>query len=681
MPRPMFSEFSSSNRTGWLAAVSRELEDESRLHRLVWHSAEGFDVQPIYFAEDLPAVEHMIFRPGEAPFVRGASTAAPTMLNAPVLSAEDPVAAASELEEMRCCGLRAAVVQLQPHLRNDGISDRDGVGLETIKDFRALLFGGTDPKFNLTIEAGESSISITLMAAELSAAVSVPFDPWTMLAFRGNLPWSDLGVAAIASAMLAAVEEDAVAAKVLGVHADLFHDAGATSAQELACALACGLEWIRLLSPDGCPVDAITRRMRFRFAVGVNFFMEVAKLRAARMLWSKVAHHCGAMAPTASAMDIHAVTSRRYATRLDPWVNIIRNTVEVTASSLGGAAAVTIAPHDALTTGPTPFSSRIARNIHTVLDEEAYVGRVTDPVAGSYYVETLTETLARQAWTLFQDIERAGGFVQALRSGMIGETLRASSTAESGRVSSRRIKIIGTNQYPHMSESSIQPLSGATMEASNDTPSGAQIPSILAAKDTHPSVLADAILTALREGARVKDVSTTLQSAFPPRLEEKTFIPLKRARVAEGFERLRQAVENHSPRPVVFLAGFGPGFWRRARATFSSGFFGIAGFEILDGSDHDTPEEAAQAAVTSGASIVVICSDDDSYSIGAPLVARTVKEHAEGALVIIAGKAGIGADNLLKRGVDFFIHMESDAGSVLEEIVARLGIRIPVEGR
>lgn len=405
--------------------------------------------------------------------------------------------------------------------------------------------------------------------------------------------------------------------RALVVDALPYHEAGGSPAQELGCALATGLAYLRTLTDAGVGVAAACDQLEFRYAATADQFLTIAKLRAARRLWSRVTEACGA--PGAGAQRQHAVTSPVMMTRRDPWVNMLRTTVACLAAGTGGADAVTVLPFDAALGLPDAFARRIARNTSLILVQESQLGRVVDPAGGSWYVESLTEDLARAAWSWFQEIERAGGQAAALESGLVKERLAASWQRRRRDLDRRAEPITGVSEFPLLSE---EPLRREPAPA----PAGGGLP---------------------------------------------------RVRRDEAYEALRARSDAHQAatgaRPRVFLAALGPPAAHTARATFAANLFQAGGVEPVQ--EPVTVDAATVAAAfgASGAGVACLCSDDQRYAEEAAEVAAALK--AAGARwVALAGRPGAREAELREAGVDAFVALGVDAVAVLTEVLDRMEV-------
>jgi methylmalonyl-CoA mutase len=401
----------------------------------------------------------------------------------------------------------------------------------------------------------------------------------------------------------------------------------------LAVALAMAVEYIRRMDIAKVPVGTAAPRMAFSFAVGSQFFPELAKFRAFRLLWSRVLSAFGDVGLAANAA-VHARTALFNKTVLDPYVNMLRTTTEALAAVLGGVDSVQVGAFDEVVRTPDEFSQRIARNIALMLSEEFNFNEVADAAGGSWLVEKLTDDLARKAWGIFQDIEKQGGFLAALSAGAVQKLVGAAAADKRKQLDTRRLSVLGTNLFPNLKEKPLAPSSVAAAPA---------------APAAGPSVV--------------------------------TVAPVKAWRAAEGYEELRAIADRYAKangkRPQVFLAKIGPVKQHKPRADFSAGFFAVAGFEAVGKEAFDTAEAAAKAAAASGASIAVLCSTDDTYPVLVPAFAGALKAAKPGMVAILAGLPAEQAtvDSFKQAGIDDFIHVRANVREMLAQLLAKIGAK------
>lgn len=442
-------------------------------------------------------------------------------------------------------------------------------------------------------------------------------------AARGSLGADPLGQAARTGAepdLTAAVhwagvcDREYPGLRAMGVDALPYHGAGGSAAEELGLSLATGVAYLRALTGAGMSVEAACAQLEFRYAATADQFLTIAKLRAARRLWARVAEACGAAG--AGAQRQHAVTSPVMMTRRDPWVNMLRTTLAALAAGVGGADAVTVLPFDHALGLPDAFARRIARNTSTILMEESHLARVIDPAGGSWYVERLTDELAAAAWSFFQETERAGGLATALRSGLVAERLAATWAARSKDLARRKEPVTGVSEFPQLME---RPVEREPVPAGPGAPEGG----------------------------------------------------LPKVRRDEAFEALRARSDAHlaatGARPKVFIAALGPASAHTARASFASNLFLAGGIEAVHDPVSVDASTAAGAFAASGATVACLCSSDPLYAEHAEGVASALRSAGAGQ-VFLAGRPG---DH---PGVDSFVFAGCDAIAVLSSVLDRMGV-------
>jgi methylmalonyl-CoA mutase len=408
--------------------------------------------------------------------------------------------------------------------------------------------------------------------------------------------------------------------KTVNINVSHFNNAGTDIVTELAFGMAMGSEYLHQLTERGLTAAEAAAKIRFSFGIGSNYFFEIAKLRAARLLWSVVQKGYGDS--EIHAMDIHCVTSRWNMTAYDPYVNMLRTQTEAMAAVLGGTGSLTVGSFDAAYKKPDEFSERIARNQQLILKEESHFDKVADPAAGSYYIENLTAQLADSSWKLFLEVEEQGGFLQALKSGFIQKKTAAAAETRKKDLATRKTVLLGTNQYPKNGEK------------------------------LSPNAEAESLFSKSSE------------------IQDRLVEPVILSRGSEEYEKLRLAVEKSGKKPVVFLLTIGNPAMRRARSQFSEGFFGCAGYTVIDNNGFETAEAGTDAALQSKADIVVICSSDEEYATVAPVIYERLKGKA---IPVIAGNPPCGED-LRKLGVEYFIHIRSNVPEMLKQFNSLLGI-------
>jgi methylmalonyl-CoA mutase len=449
------------------------------------------------------------------------------------------------------------------------------------------------------------------------------FDPLAQLAVTGEKADEGISILARLIQLTAAYPEF----RVLTINSTHLYDAGSSEIQELAFALNTAVEYIDQLTEKGVSTVEAVKNLSFSLAVGTNYFFEIAKLRALRVLFHQVTSLYG-LESHPGDLKIHSVSAIWSKTIYDPYVNMLRNTTEAMAAIIGGCDSISIRPFDDIFQAPNAFSRRIARNISTMLKEESYFDKVVDPAAGSYYLETITDKLIENSWNLFLETEKAGGLSQALESGFITQKIEAVKKDKISRVANRRDILVGVNQYPNQTE--------------------------------------------MLDPDKIRLQQTTANG--------KT---LKIERAAEAFEKLRLRTDKYvkqvgvEKRPTVFLSLIGDNaVMRKARASFSAGFLGCAGFKLEESSPSASLDEALAKAEAAKASIVVICGADEDYTSGdAATFASKLKATRKDTIVILAGYPAEHMDTLKAAGVDEFIHLKADLLGTLSRLQDKIGIR------
>lgn len=600
----LLADFPPVSTEEWMAKITADLKGADFDKKLVWKTNEGFNVRPFYRANDIEGLKTTDLLPGEFPYVRGTKTDNNWLIRQDV-KVDDPAEANKKALDLLTKGVTSLGFKL---------SKKD-LGADYIA---ALLQGiPATVELNFHICVSRAAELVELLAAYFKAQGfdlamlqgSVNFDPMNRMLLKGK-DLEEPFITERATALLRAAEA-LPGYRVIGVNAVSLQDAGAHITQELGYALAWGTQYIEMMDQAGIDPAEAARRVKFNFGVGSNYFMEMAKFRAARMLWALIVDKYLESRPedvrrAASKMHIHAETTTFNLTIFDANVNMLRTQTEAMSAVLAGVDSLTVLPYDTAYKPADDFSERIARNQQLLLKEESHFDKVVDPAAGSYYIETLTEAIAKQAWAIFLDVEDKGGFFAAIKQGLVQQAITATAEARLKAISSRKEILVGTNQYPNFTETAADKV---TLE---------------------PHVC--------KCGCSA---------------EHGQIATLPHVRGAEQFEALRFATERSGKRPKVFMLTIGNLAMRLARAQFSSNFFACAGYEIIDNLGFDTVAEGVQAAEKAGADVLVLCSSDDEYATFAPEAYRLAK----GKFLFVVAGAPACMDDLKAQGIEHFIHV------------------------
>lgn len=629
----LLTDFPPVSTEKWMEVITKDLKGADFNKRLVWKTNEGFDVKPFYRADDIEGLNTTNVKPGAFPYVRSTKAGNEWLVrqNIEVKNAGEANAKALDL-------LNKGVTSLGFKLSK---ADLNAEYIATL--LKNIVPTAVELNFTICIsKAAELLIILTdyfkandYYADPTKLIGSVNFDPINRMLLKGKNLTKEIIVEKAKATIAAAAGLPFY--KVIGVNAVTLSNAGAYCAQELGYALAWGNEYLSDMIEAGVEPSIAAKKIKFNFGVGSNYFMEIAKFRAARMLWALIVEayqpkclreECDNNKPDglcrcAAKMRIHAETTEFNMTVFDANVNMLRTQTEAMSASIAGVDSLTVLPYDIAYKTPDDFSERIARNQQLLLKEESHFDKVTDPAAGSYYIETLTKEIAAQAWKLFLEVEDKGGFFEAVKSGSVQQAIKATAANRLKAVSSRREVLLGTNQFPNFTEKAAQKL--------------------------------DLEVAAIGSCGCAENGIETLPSV----------------RGSQEFEDLRFATEHAAKTPKAFMLTIGSLAMRLARAQFSCNFFACAGYEVVDNLGFETVEEGVKAAMDAKADIVVLCSSDDEYTEFAPAAFQLLKDKA---ILVVAG-APAAMDDLKAQGIENFIHVKSNVLDTLKAFNVKLGIQ------
>lgn len=610
--QPLFSEFPPISTQEWMDKITADLKGADFEKKMVWKTSEGFNVRPFYRAEDLENLQYLNTLPGEFPYVRGTKTDNKWFIRQDMCGSNAAEANAKALDVLTK-GVTSLGFKL--HGEEEANANHLSTLLKNIAADVEVNFETTHGNKKLVEALVEVSKKVNL------AQGSVNFDPIGKFTITGKTCTTVERMFEYAGEVVKAGKA-LPKFKTLAVNGKYFNNAGATIVQELAFSLAIGADYLTQLTEGGLSVDEVAGAMKFNFGVGGNYFMEIAKLRAARMLWAMIVDQYNPANKDVCKMNIHCETSQFNKTIFDPNVNMLRTQTEAMSATLGGCDSLTVMPFDKIFRKSDAISERIARNQQLLLKEESHFDKIVDPSAGSYYIENLTDNIAREAWTLFLDIQGKGGYVAALQAGYIQQLVKKSADDRKKAVASRRENLLGTNQYPNFNEQMQAQIDAKCMEHKKIDTTGAIV---------EPIVL---------------------------------------FRGSEEFEALRLSTEKAAKRPKVFMLTYGNLAMRLARSQFSCNFFGCAGYELIDNMGFATVEEGVAAAKAAKADIVVLCSSDDEYAEAAPAAFAALGNAAQ---FVVAGAPAC-MDDLKAKGIEHFINVRSNVLETLKSFNKMLNI-------
>ena len=609
----LFNEFQPVTSQDWKNKIIEDLKGADYDKKMIWKTPEGFDVNPFYRKEDLPAgCENNI--PGKYPFTRG-NSADNNWLVRQDLNIADANEANAKAKKIIAQGVEAVAFRVK--------------GKWVTPEYIPTLLNGIDAEkieLNFNVCPGKAVEFTTLLVEYYrqcgfnleNIRGSINYDPIEKELFAGKVQENCTEV------MKALIEATSATPKIrcIAVNSNKLNNAGAYIAQELGYALAWGNEYLCTATEAGIPVDAIAKNIKFNMGISSNFFMEIAKFRAARMLWAKIVEQYQPQCKCSCKMIIHAETSQFNLTLFDSYVNMLRTQTEAMSAAIAGVESITVTPYDTVYEEPTDFAMRIAKNQQLILKHESHLDKVADPAGGSYYIESLTASIANEAWKQFLAIENGGGLHKAVKEGKVQADIEKTAENRRTALAKRKEILLGTNQYPNFSE--------------------------------------------LSEGKRPKSAVCGCGCHS----EEKQALTIATKRLAEEFEQLRLQTEESGRRPKAFMLTIGNLAMRQARAQFSCNFLATAGYEVIDNLGFKSVDEGVKAALEANADIVVICSSDDEYAEYAIPAYEAISDKA---IFIVAGAPAC-MPELQQAGIENFIHVRVNVLDTLRELNKKLGI-------
>lgn len=671
-------DFPETTYEQWREQVEKDLKGVPFEKKLISKTYEGIDLQPIYNKEDVKDLPFIDSKPGSPDFARGTSTSGylKKLWNIqqyiPFSNPEDfNSALKSDLSRGQNC------IYIKPDIENNF----EGVKFDNIDDLNKIFNDIDINAFPVFIDCGVCGFT---KAALLAAYMKTK----NQSGLKGALNIDPIGYAVSSGTMFmnseTAIEylakvtkwaiENSPELRTIGVNTTHYNNAGANAVQELAFAMATGVEYMNQLTDKDLKPEEIASGIRFSFGVGSFYFMEVSKFRAARILWSRICKAYGVEGEPAK-MLINAETSYYNQTKLDPYVNLLRVTTEAFSALIGGVDSLRTSPFDEAIRQSDEFSRRIARNTQIILNEETHISSLIDPAGGSYFVEHLTSELAQASYKLFQEIQSQGGMLESLKKGFPQSEVEKISSAREKDLSKRKSILVGTNAYANIKEEKLE--TNQTDKESLQKNRDEVISQIRAnrkedkVKDKIFKLLKDksieTAIEAMSEGAFREELELALDSG-----KEGIFVikPLKIKRGAEIFEELRERTLEHKTKTKdeasIFLAAMGPVKQHKARADFSRGFLETAGFNVIYAKGFESPAEAISEAEKHKAKAIVICSTDETYPELVPEISNSAK--GKNLYVILAGYPKEQVETYKSLGVNEFLYLGADVYLVNKKI-------------
>ncbi|NTW00630.1 MAG: methylmalonyl-CoA mutase [Oscillochloris sp.] len=706
----LFDDFPPASPEAWRRATEQALKGVPFEQKLVTRTYEGIKLQPIYTQADTAALPQIQSLPGLPPYLR--NTQALGYVIQPWQVAQElpyPTAAAvnQAAREDLPRGLtmlnvpldRATLLGLDPDQVPPEMVGQGGVSLANLTDLTTLFNGVPLAQTPLHVAVGASGLPLLALIIAAAARQGVDpaqlrgcigMDPLGLLATHGCLP-TNLERSYDTLAWLTAwAQAHAPRLRTISIELHPYHNGGANAVQDLAFGLATGAAYLRAMEMRGLDVNVVAPRIQFSFSIGAPFFIEIARLRAARLLWARVVEAFGGDIQ-AQKLVIHGRTSAWTKTRSDAYNNMLRATSEAFAGVMGGCDSLHVSSFDEAIGLPDSFSRRIARNVQIVLQQECNFFRLVDPVGGAWAIERLTDEIAHNAWNLFQEIERRGGMAVALVMSFPQTQVAATRAERLNQIALRREVIIGANMYVNLKE---QPLIARTIDSValhaercatvREWSAQADAQILQAALEnlstcvaTTPEQTMAAAIRAAQAGATLGELSAVLYagSGAGPLVE-----PIPAHRGAEQFESLRAAAEQYAlrtgTRPAIFLATIGPLAQLKTRTDFVTSFCEAGGFEVIASPSLVGPQDALRAARDSGAGIVVICAADERYPDLVPALTNLFKAEQPETTLMLAGYPTEQVASYRAAGIEAFIHIRADCHATLAQLQRLKGVAV-----
>ncbi len=711
------AEFPKKSLDDWRAAASRELKARAP-DDLVWETPEGIPIKPLYTAADLEGLEHTESLPGFAPYLRGPwatmyagrpwtirqyagfSTAEESnaFYRANLAAGQKGLSVAFDLATHRGYD--------SDHPRVTGDVGKAGVAIDSVEDMK-ILFDGI-PLDEMSVSMTMSGAVLPVMAGYIVAAEeqgvsrdklsgTIQNDILKEFMVRNTYIYPPGPSMRIIADIIAYTAEDMPRFNSISISGYHMQEAGATAVQELAFTLADGLEYVRAALGKGLAVDAFAPRLSFFFAIGMNFFMEVAKLRAARLLWAECMSQFSPQDPRSLMLRTHCQTSGVSLTEKDAYNNVIRTTVEAMAATLGGTQSLHTNALDEAIALPTPFSARIARNTQLVLAEETGITKVVDPLAGSYYVESLTHSLASEARKLIDEVEAMGGMTKAVESGMPKTRIEESAALHQARIDRGEDVVVGVNRYRSETDAEIE-----ILEIDNTAVREAQIARLEKVRKSRDEAACRTALEALtaaagsgdgnllvlsveatRKRATVGEISDALEAEFTRHRAQIHSISGVYGSAYEGnagFAKICRRVdafaEREGRRPRMLVVKMGQDGHDRGAKVIATAFADI-GFDVDIGPLFQTPDEAARQAAENDVHIIGVSSQAAGHKTLVPALIDDLRAQGADDIVVVCGGVIPSQDYefLYEAGVAAVFgpgtHIPTAAGEILEILTKR----------
>lgn len=653
----LFADFPPVSREEWEEVIQKDLRGTDYKTKLKWQTGEGIEALPFYRRDDFDTLPSPI-----------SSKQNNWQICQPVV--EQDINSANKIARN---AIENGADALEFTLGIEGTggalgSDLHGPAIQDQESFSTLLDGINLADTSLNFDSSLASLAILSMlyneykdrgidSSKLNG--SILDDPYAFIITQGQMPKDEKALIEEKRQTVEFCTKNLPNVQCLGINARVYHNTGGTIVQELGYALATGSEYLATLSDTGLDTDTVASAIHFNFSIGSNYFLEIAKFRAARKLWRSVLD--AYKVDENHTAYLHGSSSSWNKTMYDPYVNMLRTTTEGMSAAIAGCNTITLHPFDKTFQQPNNFSRRISRNSQIILKEEAYFNKVADLAAGSYYIEKLTDKMANAAWDCFREIEQQGGMLKAIMGGYPQTAIEESRAKRDKAIACRGRVFVGINKYPN----------------TNDDTSDKDVHShpAVSLKKTDRNTTID--LTSLISSiAKALKKSASLGDLIPKIIDlgKHNIRPIRPYRGSQAFEALRKATENHETTPTVLTIPMGDKKIRKARSAFAINFFGGTGYVIEDPIGFESVDEAIKTVKNQKPEIIVLCSSDEEYKALVPEFCNQITRLDKKPIVILAGYPKEHIETFKEAGIDSFIHAKCNALETLKDFQIKLNI-------
>ncbi len=661
----------------WKEEATKALKGAS-FETLFTHTYENITIKPLYTKEDVGSLSHLQALPGFSPFVRGTeedgNVLKPWYISQQMNEDDLPTFNKNLKQELEHGQTMISLKITEHHMK--GMNAESALSFQTPNDVRRAFSSIPLTTVPIFVDAGTCSLPfLSVLYAyfkeenlDLSLLKgTIGMDPIATLVKTGSMQNS---LTTLFDAMAFAVgwtKKKAPNIRTILVSSEPYHNGGGSAVSELAFTIASAVEYVHECMKRGLSIEDVAPKITFSFSVGSNFFMEIAKLRAAKIVWATIVEAFGGI-PDNQKINIHAKTSTYTKTFYDPYVNMLRSTVEAFAAALGGVESLHVTPFDEQRQHPTQFSRRIARNTQLILQQEAFLTKVIDPAGGSWYIESLTNELAQKAYTLFQRVEERGGMIAALRAGMVQDEVKRTAHQRRKYVNTRKEKIVGTNVYANLSESKLQ------KQNQHENSLSKQIN-----QSSETNNLIDFIKMMVKDSSINNNTIDQLVKIYELDQHPLEIEPIQQHRLSQDFESLRQASDRfqsiHGERPKIGIIHIGSLTNYKKTSDFATSFFEAGGFEGVQSEGLHTMAEILQFCSSRKLSTYVLCGKAKEV-IDLLQGDRTLFQSlTHVARFYFAGKPALEQQEVLKEtGIERFIHQASDCYEELKKLQQEMGV-------